>query len=184
MGLLDKVVSAVTPEPSIDDMLRVRADARAQAGGSGWLSMVIDHHEQVEALFEAVKSAPTASAQTAAQKKLALLLTAHSIAEEGVLYPAMALTDQKSHSAEAYTEQSAAKVQIAALDDLQPMSTDYLDKLEHLRAAVAHHVYEEEKEWFPKLRSIDNAVLQTRLTKKYRDEFQRYLGTDVGAFEH
>jgi len=174
MGIFDKAVAAITPEASPEDMAEARAKARALTRPGGWLGMVLDHHEQIEAAFARVQKAGSANARRSAQKALAVLLTGHSIAEESVLYPALALHGQKSHSGEAYTEQSAAKVQIAALDDLEPMSQDYLDKLEHLRAAVAHHVYEEESEWFPTLRKIDDAALHTKLSRRYRDEFERY----------
>jgi hemerythrin superfamily protein len=176
MGVIDKFVAAVVPEASDEERAEARRKARALSNGSGWLAAVIEHHEAVEAAFEQVKSAGSAATRRAAQKSLALLLTGHSIAEEAVLYPAMALSDQKGHSGEAYTEQSAAKVQAAALEDLDPMSQDYLDKLEHLRAAVAHHVYEEEHAWFPKLRATGDAALQTHLSKRYREEFDRYVG--------
>ncbi|MDQ2735406.1 MAG: hemerythrin domain-containing protein [Pseudomonadota bacterium] len=178
MGALDKVVAAVTPEPSEEDRAEARAQARRLSGGSGWLAAVIDHHEQVEAAFAEVKAAGTANARRDAQKKLATLLTGHSIAEEAALYPAMALHDQKGHSSAAYTEQSAAKVQTAALDDIAPMTQDYLDKLEHLRAAVIHHVYEEESEWFPKLRKTGDAAFQAKLTKQYAEQFTRYMGAE------
>ncbi len=87
----------------------------------------------------------------------------------------MALSDQKGHSTAAYTKQSAAKVQTAALEDLDPLSKDYLDKLEHLRAAVAHHVFEEENKWFPALRKLNNPVLQGRLTRRFAEEYNRYM---------
>ena len=176
MGLLDKVVAAVTPEASDEERAEAHARARAASGGSGWLAMALDHHELIEAAFANVKGAPSASARRAAQKDLALLLTGHSNAEEAVLYPAMALSDQKAHSGAAYTQQSAAKVQLAALEDLDPTTGDYLDKLEHLRAAVMHHVHEEESEWFPKLKGSGDSTLQSRLSRRFREEFERYMG--------
>jgi hypothetical protein len=179
MSLLDKVVAAVTPEPSAEEMAEVRAKARAASGGSGWLAQILDHHEQIEAAFAAVGNADSATAQRAAQKRLATLLTGHSNAEEAVIYPAMALTDQKAHSTLAYTQQSAAKVQTAALNDLEPMTKEYLDKLEHLRVAVRQHVYQEEREWFPTLRERDSAT-QASLSRRYRDEFERYMGAEAG----
>ncbi len=179
MSILDKVVAAVTPEASDEDRAEARAMARALAHGGGWLEMVLRHHEAIETAFEATRNAQSATGRRAAQKELATLLTGHSIAEEAALYPAMALSDQKGHSGEAYTEQSAAKVQTAALDDLEPMSQDYLDKLEHLRAAVAHHVYEEEKTWFPELRKISDSTLQSKLTRRYSEEFTRYMGAEA-----
>ena len=95
-----------------------------------------------------------------------------------MIYPAMALTDQKGHAGVAYTEQSGAKVQLAALEDLDPMSQDYLDKLEHIRGAGAHHVYEEEGSFFPALRDSAEATMQGKLTRRYREEFDRYMGSD------
>ena len=174
MGVLDKVIAAVTPDPSDEKMKEARAEARSAAGGSGWLAMILDHHEQIEACFEAVRAARSAAARRKAQKQLALVLTAHSIAEEAVIYPAMALGDQEGHSGKLYTEQSAAKVQMAALEDLDPMGQDYLDKLEHIRGAVAHHVYEEEGDYFMKLRKNADATTQGKLTRRYREEFERY----------
>ena len=181
MSVLDKVIAAVVPEPSAQERADCRARARSLSGGGGWLAEVLDHHEQIEAAFESEQSAPTAASRRSAQKWLATLLTGHSLAEEAVLYPAMALGAQKAHSAEAYTEQSGAKVQLAGLDDLEPMSKDYLDKLEHLRAAVAMHVYREESDWYPELRKSDNAAGQAKLTRRYKEEFERYLQGETQA---
>ena len=181
MSILDKVIAAVTPDPNDEDMQAARARARAAAAGSGWLSLTLDHHVQIEAAFDKVRDATSATGRRAAQKLLGAILTAHSIAEEAVIYPGMALTTQKGPSAEAYVEQSAAKVQMAALDDLDPMSQDYLDKLEHVRGAVAHHVCEEEGEWFPELRAQADTALQARMSKRYREEFERYMGAEVKA---
>jgi hypothetical protein len=179
MTIIDKVIAAVTPPESEEARAEARAKAREAADGAGWLAMVLDHHLQIEAAFEAVKTATSAGAQRAAQKQLALILTGHSNAEEAVLYPAMALSGEKTDSASAYTQQSAAKVQMAALDDLEPMTQDYLDKLEHIRGAVAHHVYEEEGTWFPQLRQGVDPTMQGKLTKRYREEFERYMSANA-----
>lgn len=180
MSVLDKVVAAVTPEPSEDERTQARASARAAAASSPWIGMIVDHHEAIEAAFDAVRSATTAAAQRSAQKELATLLTGHSLAEEAVLYPAMALSDQKGHSTAAYTEQSAAKVQCAALEQLEALSKDYLDKVEHLRAAVAHHIYEEESKWFPELAGVGGPTMQAHLSQRYTEEFSRYMGAGAG----
>lgn len=180
MSIMDKVVAAVTPEPSREECAQARLRARELAG-SGWLAMVLDHHEQIEQAFEDVRSASSSAQRRLAQKQLATWLTGHSLAEDAVLYPAMALSDQKGHSGTAYTQQSAAKVQLAALETLDPDSQDYLDKLEHLRAAVSHHMYEEESDWFPQLMSDSDKGMEQHLRSRYQEEFQRYTGTDLGA---
>jgi hypothetical protein len=134
----------------------------------------LDHHVKIEAAFAAVKAALDASSRLTAQKHLALLLTGHSIAEEAVIYPALVKANEQSHSTKAYTEQSAAKVQMALLEDLDPMSQEYVDKLEHIRGAVAHHVYEEEGNWFVDLKKKLPSADQTKLTFRYKQEFSRY----------
>ncbi len=179
MSILDTIVAAVTPTPSDEDAKAARAKARNVAGGSGWLWDVLNHHVAIEDGFAAVKGAASATERRAAQKRLGLILTAHSIAEEAVIYPAMALGDQKGHATEMYAEQSAAKVQMAALDDLDPMSQDYLDKLAHLEGAIAHHVHEEEGDYFPRLRDNGDPAMQAKLTRRYREEYERYLGVDA-----
>jgi hypothetical protein len=177
MSLFDKVIAAVTPPESEAARQEARRTARHSASPGDWLSLVLDHHEKVEAAFLMVKEATTAAEQLAAQKKLALLLTGHSLAEEAVLYPALSAAGEDGHAVKAYTEQSAAKLQMGLLERLTPLSQEYLDKLEHIRGAVAHHVYEEESNWFLDIKRKVVAADQERLTVRYREEFTRYIGT-------
>jgi hemerythrin superfamily protein len=178
MSILDKVVAAVTPPESDEQRAEARAKARNAATEGDWLSLVLDHHQQIEAAFSAVKSATDAPSRLKAQKRLALLLTGHSIAEEAVIYPALVKANEQAHSTKAYTEQSAAKVQMGLLEDLEPMSQEYLDKLEHIRGAVAHHVYEEEGNWFVELKEKLPPADQTKITFRYQQEFSRYTRDD------
>jgi hypothetical protein len=180
MSILDKVVAAVTPPESEDARREARAKAHGAASPGDWLSMVLEHHLQIEHAFADVKTATTAAARMAAQKTLAVILTGHSNAEESVLYPALAGADEKSHATMAYAEQAAAKTQMALLEKLPPMSQDYLDKLEHIRGAVAHHVYEEEGTWFMELKEKVPAAEQTKLAQRYAEEFNRYVGDGDG----
>jgi hypothetical protein len=174
MSILDKVVAAVTPPESAEQRAEARAKARSAATDGDWLSLVLEHHEQIEAAFAAVKAATDAASRIGAGKRLALLLTGHSIAEEAVIYPALVKANEQAHSTKAYTEQSAAKVQMGLLEDLEPMSQEYLDKLEHIRGAVAHHVYEEEGNWFVDLKAKLPPKDQTKITFRYQEEFSRY----------
>ncbi len=178
MSLIDKVVAAVAPPESDEERMEARATARASAAKDDWLTMVLDHHVQIEAAFAAVRSAKSAASRTAKLKKLSALLTGHSIAEEAALYPALAKIDEKGHAVKAYTEQSAAKLQMGLLEDLPPMSQDFLDKLGHIEGAVAHHVYEEESTWFMDLKSKAPAADQAKLTERYQEHFARYMGDD------
>jgi hemerythrin superfamily protein len=177
MSILDKVVAAVTP-PESEEARLTRAKARASATKDDWLSMVLNHHEQIEMALAAVKAASDAASRASTLKVLATLLTGHSLAEEAALYPALAGADEKGHAVKAYTEQSAAKLQLGLLQDLPPMSREFIDKLMHIEGAVAHHVYEEESNWFLDLKTKTLAADQAKLTKRYQEQFARYMGDE------
>jgi hypothetical protein len=178
MSIVDKIVAAVTPPESEEARREARAKAHSVASPGDWLVVVLQHHLQIEAGFASVKAAMTANAQIAAQKKLAVLLTGHANAEESVLYPALAGAGEEGHAMMAYSEQAAAKVQMGLLERLTPMTQEYLDKLEHIRGAVAHHMYEEEGNWFVDLKTKSSFADQALLAQRYEEEFVRYVGAD------
>lgn len=181
MSLLDKVIAAVTP-PETDAMrIEARQKAIAEAIPGGWLEMILDHHVQIEDAFAAVKAAQSPQQRRAAQKWLGVILTGHANAEESVIYPAMASNDEKGRAELGYQEQAAAKGEAAALEELDPMSEDYDDKLEHLRGAVAHHMFEEEGNWFTTLQNRASPETLARLNLRYTEEFKRYVGNDTAA---
>jgi hemerythrin superfamily protein len=182
MSLIDRVVAAVTPPESQEKRAAARAKARAAAGENDWLAMILQHHVKIEAAFDAVRSAQDANGRLAAQRELALILTGHSNAEEVVIYPALVRFGHKSHGMSGYTEQAGAKANMGELEYLDPMSREYLDKLEHIRGAVAHHMYEEEGNRFLDLTKLSPAD-QARLTERYADEFDRYMGGALNATE-
>jgi hypothetical protein len=182
MSLIDRVVAAVTPPESQQKRAAARAKARAAAGENDWLAMILQHHVNIEAAFDAVRDAQDATGRLAAQRQLALILTGHSNAEEVVIYPALVRFGYKSHGMMGYTEQAGAKATMGELEYLDPMSQDYLDKLEHVRGAVAHHIYEEENDRFLDLKRLP-AADQARLTERYAEEFERYVGGGANAAE-
>lgn len=177
MSLIDKAIAAVTPPESEEARAKARAKAEATARPGDWLSKILDHHQGIEAQFEAVKAATDPASRIAEQKKLGILLTGHSVAEEAAIYPAMAGHHQVGHAELAYQEQSAAKMEMGLLERLDPLSEDYHDKLEHIRGAVAHHVYSEEGTWFPELIESVSPDEQAMIAKRYSEEYDRYMGT-------
>jgi Hemerythrin HHE cation binding domain len=185
MSVLDKIIAAVTPPESDEARAQARSKANAVAVSGDWLSLVLEHHLMIESAFVAVKGALSAAERVDAQRELAGILVAHSIAEELVLYPALALNDEKAHAEMGYGEQAAVKIQMAALDKLDPMSQDYLDKLEHIRGAVAHHVYQEEGTWFPELQAKAASFDHSQWAARYMEEFERYIdgGSATGLGE-
>lgn len=174
MSIVDKVLAAVTPPESEEKRAEATAKARAAAEPGDWLSEALDHHDQIRARFEACRSAKAPADRLAAMKALALVLNGHSLAEEIVLYPALAKADAKGHAGMAYTEQTTAKMQMAELERIPPEQDAWADKLEHIRGAVLHHIYGEEGTWFLELkRQYDD---QTTLTRRFHEEYTRYAG--------
>lgn len=176
MSGIDKLIAAIVPPESDEKRREAHEKARVQARPGDWLSLVLDHHEAIDRAFAAVKSASDASGRRGALKKLGVLLTGHAIAEESVVYPALAQVHEQHQANVAYTEQAAAKMQLAALETMDPLSQDYLDKLGHLESAVKHHVYEEENKWFLDLLSRASPEMNQRIGARYREEFDRYMG--------
>lgn len=178
MSVIDKVVAAITPPESAEDRLNARHQAELLAQPGDWLSTVIEHHRGIENGFATLKAAPDAASRRAALKQLGVLLTAHSIAEEVAIYPALAADHQLAHTQLAYQEQSAAKMEMGLLERLDPMSQDWADKVGHIEGAVLHHVYSEEGTWFSQLKESALQVDQIRITDRYTEEYERYMGLD------
>lgn len=184
MSLIDKVIAAVTPPESDEARVKARQQARAAAAPGDWLSQILDHHLILEDAFATVKAASDGGTRRAATKELGVVLTGHAIAEEAVIYPALAEAGEKTHSGMGYDEQALVKVQMALLEKLEPMSQDFIDKLEHIKGAVTHHMYQEEGTWFLELKEKAPAADQAKLTQRYAEEYDRYVGSTVTAEDY
>ena len=71
------------------------------------------------------------------------------------------------------------KMQMAALEKLDPLSQAFEDELDHIKGALLHHMYEEEGNWFLALKQRALPQDQEMMTARYAEEFDRYVG-DVG----
>ena len=174
MSVVDKVLSKITPLPSEEKRAEATAEARARAAPGDWLWMALDHHDRIRAAFAACGRAESAEARVAAMKELAVILNGHSLAEEVVLYPALAQCGEKLHAGHAYTEQTTAKMQMAELENIPPTTPEWKDKLKHIEGAVLTHIYEEESSWF--LRLKEKGEKQGQITQRFKEEFERYCG--------
>lgn len=178
MSFLDKIVAAITPPASEEDRREARRKADALAKPGDWLFHVLEHHRRIEACFELALGANSVAERRAALRDLSMVLTAHANAEEAVLYPAMANEDSKAHAGMSYEEHAMTRIQMGALETLDPMGQDWRDKLGHIRGAVQTHVYEEESTRFPDLRHAIAPQDDQRLTRRFLEEFERYAGKD------
>lgn len=176
MSPFDKLRDSVTPKATPEQRAEARRKAQSAAKSGDWLSLVLDHHQRIEAAFAEAKRASSPEARHAALKQLGGVLTGHAIAEESVLYPALAGAGDKGDAQHAYHEQIEAKMHMAHLEKLDPMSEEAMKLLADIEAAVAHHMVQEEGDWFCDLHTKASAEDQRELTHRYREEFERYVG--------
>lgn len=174
MSLLDRIAAAVMPPESAKDRESARSVILALSNGDDWLATIVDHHSRIESAFDTALAASDGPARQTAVRLLASLLTAHANAEETVIYPILADSGEKSHAVMAYEEQAMVKIELAKLEKLDPMGKEWREKLEHIRGAVLHHVYQEEKDWFPRLQGVVSPMDRAELDRRFRDEFDRY----------
>lgn len=172
MSVIDKALAAITPPESDEARAEATRKARELSTPGDWLSAALDHHDQIRSAFEEARSAADPAGRVAASKRLALVLNGHALAEELVLYPALAKEGDKGRAGIAYSEQTTAKMQMAELERIDPAKEAWLDKLEHIRGAILHHIWEEENSWFPRIKAEYED--QTFLDRRFREEFDRY----------
>ena len=91
-------------------------------------------------------------------------LSAHSEAEEQVVYPAVRKYYEETQ--ELYDEQAEMKQMLDQIKSISPSSPQFKDQVKQLMQAVMDHVNQEENDMFPKLR--DN----------FSDEQQQQMATE------
>jgi hemerythrin superfamily protein len=146
----------------------------AAASGGTWFDMVKAHHALIAATFDKILATSDGQAAERAQllKHLGYLLTAHSVAEENVLYPALARMGMTQQSDQLYIEQAHAKVGVADLEMSPKGDSAWLAKVTALKAAVLHHAKdEEEADLFPKLMQSAGRAANAKLTAAYARQF-------------
>ena len=179
MSLFEAAAAALTPMESEQDRADARSKAREAAQAAPWLGTILDHHMRLESAFADTKSASDSATREKALKHLGVILTGHAIAEEAAIYPAMAADGDKGSATHAYSEQATVKMQMAELEKLDPMSQDFTDKLDAIREAVAHHMYEEEGTWYPDLAQSAPSEDQRLMARDYDEAYGRFVGEDA-----
>ena len=151
--------------------------AQATAQGGDWLAIVKAQHKLISDLLnELISNTSASSAERQTDlKKLTVLLTAHSVAEENVLYPALAIHKFQIGSAELYLEQDAQKV-LNSIINLQAESggneSDVTQKLQELSRLIhSHAIGHEEMDLYPQLHDTASPSENALLTQKYQEFF-------------
>jgi len=116
-----------------------------------------EDHKRVRQLFREFQRA----GENAKAKKAAIVdsiieeLTVHTYLENEVMYPAVrkALPDLEDDVLESYEEHHVADVLVMELSVLTPDDERFDAKTTVLIESVSHHIEEEERDWFPKVRA-------------------------------
>jgi hemerythrin superfamily protein len=121
------------------------------------VTLLIADHKEVKQLFKSYDALVDADAGTEEKEALAeqicSMLTVHATVEEEIFYPAAReIVEEQDLLDEAEVEHASAKDLIAQIQDMQPEEDLFDAKVKVLGEYIAHHVKEEEKELFPKVR--------------------------------
>lgn len=151
--------------------------AQALPAGGTWLTQVQMQHRMIEATFEKLLSSAngTYMEQQKLQDILSYQLTAHSVAEENVLYPMIAARGMVAESDKLYLDQAHAKVMNAQLEmTLLHKKGDpaWMDAARKLQTAVLSHAkQDEEANLYPRLQFMLTAQENVELSAMYAREF-------------
>jgi hemerythrin superfamily protein len=182
MSFLDRIAAAVAPAATDEQRAEARRKAEQLSSSESWLALILQQHKQIESLVNEGLSAQGAESRVQAVRDLERILTGHSMAEEAVLYPEISEHSSKTQAGMAYEEHAMTKVQLAKLEKIDPMSSDWREKLVHIQSALQQHMYQEEGSWLPDLAEKSPAAEKTRMAQRFVEEFERYCGT--GSAQH
>jgi iron-sulfur cluster repair protein YtfE (RIC family) len=115
-------------------------------------------HRDAESLFNRIPRADGADRQSLLEE-LNTALRAHMELEERVVYPAIEPVIGTEQVHEANTEHALARDGLDSMLELAPDEPGFDGALESVKAGILHHVEEEEKELFPKVRKDGGTVL-------------------------
>lgn len=148
----------------------------ATAGEAGdWYAMVQAQHAMIAKSFDALLATRSGPPKAGVLKAIAYQLTAHSTAEENVLYPALVRNGMASEADKLYLDQAHAKVMNAELDmnALMNESGDaWKDAARTLQQAVLKHAKEDEEgSLFPQLRQKLSASQNSIVSSEFKVQF-------------
>ncbi len=111
------------------------------------VTLLQEDHRKVEQLFEQFEQ----TGDYGVAMQVCEELTIHSAVEEELVYGLYRAKVDSSGADEARDEHQQAKDIIVRIEAMGPDGEGLQDTMQELKAAVAHHVQEEESEMFPRL---------------------------------
>jgi len=133
-----------------------KTKARSSRSAPNAINLLIEDHAKVRKMFkqfEKMKEKMDDAEKSELVQQICMELTLHTQVEEEIFYPAAReAIEEEDLMDEAEVEHASAKELISQLQGMQPSDELYDAKVTVLGEYVEHHVKEEEKEMFPKVR--------------------------------
>jgi len=153
------------------------AVAQTAAAKGDWLAMVKAQHALIAKSFEQLLASQnrTYLQRDRMIRAIGYQLTAHSVAEENILYPALAMAGMTTDSDKLYLDQAHAKVMNAQMEMAARANREgqaWLEPARALQAAVLKHAKEDEEgRLYPQLQQKLGAEQNAMLTAGFTREF-------------
>ena len=153
------------------------AVAQTAAAKGDWLAMIQAHHAMIAKSFDQLMASGNRT-YLQRDRLIALIgyqLSAHSLAEENVIYPALAMSGMTADSDKLYLYQSHAKVMNAQMELAARANREgsaWMEPAKALQAAVMKHAKEDEEgRLYPALKQKISPEQNALLTAGYAREF-------------
>jgi hemerythrin superfamily protein len=146
-GVAGSVVSRTDTEMSIRDLIRM-------------------DHTKVSTLFMEIENTNDPQKIQEFFGQIYKDLSAHSEAEEEIVYPAV--RPYYSDTQDLYNEQAQMKQMLDQIKSMNPSSSNFKDQVKQLKDAVMHHVRQEENEMFPKIRDNFSDEQQKQMATQFK----------------
>lgn len=128
-------------------------------------------HREVEELFGKFEKAKSTDRKKAIVAQICDALTVHAKIEEAIFYPKAREALKRAEEDvldEAFVEHEGIKWRVGQLENAEPGDDNYYARVTVLKEYVTHHVKEEERELFPKIRAtkLDLKALGAQLAAR------------------
>jgi hemerythrin superfamily protein len=142
------------------------AAGKARRGGDPFALLIADHREISGLLDDMASQGPDSTARRSASfLMLKRKLAKHAMAEEDVVYPILHNQGQDGpESKHLYDEHADMKILLFELEQCLMSGDDWSGQVHKLRDLIMHHVEEEERDVFPRLRQMLDEKRTTKMS--------------------
>jgi hemerythrin superfamily protein len=144
------------------------------------IALLKEDHAKVRKLLEQLEKAQAPGRRDELLEKISLEVDVHAQIEEEIFYPAFKEASRKKDDRkmffEAQAEHGAVKTLMPDLQQADRASDEFAGKAKVLKELIEHHAEEEEKEMFPRAKSLLSKEELEELGLRLLERKQALLG--------